>query len=988
MRRSAKLVVTDGVDELVQELHAGIDGEVRFDAGTRAIYAHDASNYRQPPIGVVLPRHAGDVEHALRTCRAHDVPVLGRGGGTSLAGQCVNRAVVLDFSKYMNRVLHVDTDRRQVRVQPGLILDHMRAALAPHGLTYGPDPATHDHCTLGGMLGNNSCGVHSMMGELYGSGPRTSDHVDSLEILTYDGLRLRVGKTSDAELDARCREPGRVGEIYRGLRALRDRYADQIRQRFAPIPRRVSGYNLDELLPENGFHVARALVGTESTCVTILEATLEIYPDRPCRVLLLLGFPDVYAAGDAIPRVRELRPVGLEGMDRQLIDDIEHTGLSLHAREILPAGDGWLLVELGADSMAEAEDEARRAMDAIGRGPTPPSMKLLTDAEHRAKLWAVREAGLGATAFPTGKRDTHEGWEDSAVPPDRVGAYLRELRALFQRYGYDGALYGHFGQGCIHTRIDFDFSTPEGIQRYLAFTNDAADLVVSHGGSLSGEHGDGQSRGELLAKQFGEELVGAFREFKRIWDPADRMNPGKIVDGLTRADDLELATYHPPPLATSFHPAQDHGDYRHAVRRCVGIGKCRRHEGGTMCPSYMVTHEEMHTTRGRARILFEMLHGGVIEDGWASDAVAEALDLCLSCKGCKGDCPVHVDIATDKSEFLSHYYRHHRRPRHAYAFGWIHRWARLGSLVPELANLVTQTPGLRRLAAWLAGIAPARPIPRFAPRPFTRTFVPRATGGPPVILWPDTFNNHFFPTTLDAAVDVLEDAGFTVLVPSAAVCCGRGMYDFGMLDLAKRLWRRTFRVLGDHVARGTPVVGLEPSCVAAFRDELRNLFPDDPRAQQLATQTRTLAELLVEHRYEPPRVHTRALLHGHCHEKAVLSFGAERQLLEQMQLDLAVPDTGCCGLAGSFGFEADHYDISMQIGERVLLPAVRAEEGTTILLADGFSCREQILHGTGRDAYHVAELLSAALHELERVKPSVSPAERSATKTWPAGARP
>lgn len=407
-----------------------------------------------------------------------------------------------------------------------------------------------------------------------------------------------------------------------------------------------------------------------------------------------------------------------------------------------------------------------------------------------------------------------------------------------------------------------------------------------------------------------------------------------------------------------------------------------------MCPSYMVTHEEMHTTRGRARILFEMLHGGVIEDGWASDAVAEALDLCLSCKGCKGDCPVHVDIATDKSEFLSHYYRHHRRPRHAYAFGWIHRWARLGSLVPELANLVTQTPGLRRLAAWLAGIAPARPIPRFAPRPFTRTFVPRATGGPPVILWPDTFNNHFFPTTLDAAVDVLEDAGFTVLVPSAAVCCGRGMYDFGMLDLAKRLWRRTFRVLGDHVARGTPVVGLEPSCVAAFRDELRNLFPDDPRAQQLATQTRTLAELLVEHRYDPPRVHTRALLHGHCHEKAVLSFGAERQLLEQMQLDLAVPDTGCCGLAGSFGFEADHYDISMQIGERVLLPAVRAEEGTTILLADGFSCREQILHGTGRDAYHVAELLSAALHELERVRPSVSPAERSATETWPAGARP
>ena len=974
-------------EDLEAALARRIEGEVRFDAGSRAMYSHDASNYRQVPVGVVVPRHIEDVRATIETCRAYGVPILGRGGGTSLAGQCVNRAIVIDFSKYVHRVLEIDTARRRVRIEPGLVLDDLRAALAPHGLTYGPDPSTHTHCTLGGMLGNNSCGVHSVMAEFYGPGARTSDHVESLEVLTYDGVHLEAGATSDVELRARIAAGGRAGELYAALVQLRDRYADLIRARFAPIPRRVSGYNLDELLPEKGFHLGRALVGTESTCVTILEATLAVYPQKPERALVVLGYPTVYEAGDHIPQVRSFKPIGLEGMDKRLIEDMKKTHLHANDITMLPEGKGWLLVEFGGETLAEAEAQAHAMMEALRRDPAPPTMKLFDDPDQTKKMWEVREAGLGATAYIPGSPDTYEGWEDSAVPPDQLGSYLRKFRALLDRYGFDSTLYGHFGQGCVHCRINFNFRDEPGREQYQRFTSDAADLVVAHGGSLSGEHGDGQSRGELLHKQFGPELVQAFREFKRIWDPDDRMNPGKIVDGDTRTENLTLASYAPAPVATHFHPEQDHGDFRHAALRCVGIGNCRSEHGGVMCPSYTVTHDEKHSTRGRARMLFEMMQGEVIEDGWASEEVKDALDLCLACKGCKGDCPVHVDMATYKSEFRSHYYEHHHRPRHAYAFGWIHRWARLGSALPHLTNFMTQTPGLRRIAAAVAGLTEERPIPAFAPRSFTRAWRPRHGSGAPVILWADTFNNHFFPTTLAAAVDVLEDAGFHVIVPDAHLCCGRALYDYGMLDLAERLWEKTFRALEPY--ENIPIVGLEPSCVAAFREELPNLFPGDPRARRLRERTHTLSELLVAHEYDPPRVHARAVVHGHCHHKSVLSFGAERKLLDAMGLEIAEPEPGCCGLAGSFGYEADHYGISMAIGERTLLPAVRAERESTLVIADGFSCREQLQHGTGRYAYHVAEVLAAALAELDDATPRTDePREPAASGRDPLHADP
>src|SRR5919206_2773631 len=800
---------------LAAELRRCVRGEVRFDDGSRALYATDGSNYRQVPIGVVIPRDIDDIVATVATARRYGAPVLARGGGTSLAGQCCNVAVVLEMSKYLHHILAIDPDRKQARVQPGVVLDDLRNAAEQYHLTFGPDPSTHNHCTLGGMIGNNSCGVHSVMAG------KTEDNVEELDILTYDGLRLRVGQTSEAELEQIIRAGGRRGEIYARLKALRETYADVIRQRYPDTPRRVSGYNLPQLLPEHGFHVARALVGSEGTCVTVLEATVRLVESPPVRSLLVLGYPDVYTAGDHIMEVLAHGPIGLEGMDNVLVDDMKKKGLHPQDIQLLPDGGGWLLVEFGGQSKEEADDQAHRLMAALQRQPNPPSMKLYDDPQQEQHIWLVRRSGLGATARVPGAKDTWEGWEDSAVPPEKLGAYLRDLRKLLNAYGYACALYGHFGQGCVHTRIDFDLVTKEGIIKYRSFIHAAADLVLSHGGSLSGEHGDGQSRAELLPKMFGPELMQAFRDFKRIWDPAGKMNPGKVIDAYHADENLRLGIdYHPPQWPTHFrYPGDDHGSFSHAIMRCVGVGECRREHVGTMCPSYRVTREERHSTRGRARLLFEMLQGDPLTDGWRDRHVREALDLCLSCKGCKSDCPMQVDMATYKAEFLSHHYAGRLRPRQAYAMVLIYWWARLAALMPGVANVFTQTPGLRRVAQWLGGIAPQRRLPAFSAQKFKQWFRqrgPRNVGRPQVLLWPDTFTNHFHPQTAGAAAEVLEATGYQVVVPQPSLCCGRPLYDFGMLTLARSLLRQILDTLRPQIEAGVPIVGLEPSCVAVF----------------------------------------------------------------------------------------------------------------------------------------------------------------------------
>jgi FAD/FMN-containing dehydrogenase/Fe-S oxidoreductase len=967
--------------ELEQALQQAVKGEVRFDDGSRALYSTDASNYRQVPIGVVIPREVDDVVAAVAVARQFGVPILPRGGGTSLAGQCTNVAVVLDFSKYLHRVVALDATARRATVEPGIVLDALRAAAEGHGLTFGPDPSTHNRCTLGGMLGNNSCGVHSVMAEFYGPGARTSDSVESLDVLTYDGRELRVGPTPDAELEAIVAAGGRRGEIYRRLRELRDRYAAQIRQRFPDIPRRVSGYDLTQLLPERGFNVARALVGSEGTCVTILRATLTLVPSPRARALLVLGYPSVFEAGDHVPEIREYRPIGLEGLDDRLIDDM--TKKKLHPADVrlMPEGRGWLLVEFGGQDKAEAHGRARQVMDRLRqKGGALPSMKLFDDPPTEHLIWTVREAGLAATARVPGEPDTWEGWEDSAVPPQRLGEYLRGLRRLFDRYGYGCALYGHFGQGCVHTRIDFDLLTAAGIRKFRAFLDDAADLVLSLGGSLSGEHGDGQSRAELLPKMYGPELVQAFAEFKAIWDPDSRMNPGKIVRPYRITENLRLGTrYAPTPVETHFKFPEDDGRFARAALRCVGVGECRRMEGGTMCPSYMVTREEQHSTRGRARLLFEMLQAQTIRGRWRDRHVREALDLCLACKGCKSDCPMNVDMATYKAEFLSHYYEGRLRPRAAYALGLVRWWARAASVAPSLANFLGRTEPFAGVLKRLAGIAPARQVPAFAPQTFRRWFGRRQgrhADGEPVILWTDTFTDHFLPDTARHAVQALEAAGYRVDIPARSLCCGRPLYDYGMLDLAKSLLRTVVDSLRPAIRAGTPVIVLEPSCAAVFRDEMLGLLGDDLDARRLAGQTKLLSELLTAHGgFVPPRVAGKALLHGHCHQKAVMGMGAEEALLQSMGLEVELLDAGCCGMAGSFGFEAAHYDISLAVGERALLPAVRAAAADTLIVADGFSCREQIRQTTGRAALHVADVLALGLARgTQEHEPAPSPA--------------
>ena len=930
-----------GVDAhgLEKRLKARLEGEVRFDDGSRALYATDGSNYRQVPIGVVVPRTIEDLIETVKAAREYGAPIVARGGGTSLAGQCCNVAIVIDCSKYLNRILQIDYDRKFAWVEPGVVLDDLRNLAEKRHLTFAPDPSTHNHCTLGGMIGNNSCGVHSVMGG------KTEENIEELDVLLYDGTRLRVGKGG-----------GEHG-IYRKLSNLRDRYAEQIRSRFPKIPRRVSGYNLPELLPENGFHVARALVGTEGTCALILGAKVRLVHSPPHRSLLVLGYDSVYESADHIPEVMESGPTGCEGIDDKLVEEMKAKGIHPDDVTLLPEGKGWLLVEFGGDTKQESDAKAHKLMERL-RGKC--SMKLFDSKEEEEQLWKVRESGLGATARTEQGVENWEGWEDSAVPPENLGRYLRELRKLYDRYHYDGALYGHFGQGCVHTRINFDLRDAEGIRKFRRFLQDAAKLVVSLGGSISGEHGDGQSKAELLPIMYGEDLIHAFAEFKSIWDPDWKMNPGKVVRPYRADENLRIgAHYRPPDPRTHFAWPDDNFSFAKATVRCVGIGECRKEEKGTMCPSYMVTREEMHSTRGRAHLLFEMLQGSPLDKGWRSPAVKEALDLCLACKGCKGECPVNVDMATYKAEFLAHHYKGRLRPRPAYAMGLIHWAARVASRMPRVANFAGA------LLKPLAGISRYRKLPKFAPETFRAWFSrrPRVNAGAErVILWADTFNNFFHPDVCKAAVEVLEDAGFEVVVQEEKLCCGRPLYDYGMLDLARSKLRQILDGLRDEIERGTPVVGLEPSCVSVFRDELCGLFPHDADAQRLKKQTLLLSEFLLQKGWKPPPLNRKAIVHGHCHHKAVLGWQKEVELLKQVLPEHEVVDSGCCGMAGSFGYEADKYDVSMAVGERRLLPKVREASRETLIVSDGFSCHGQI-ETTGRQATHIAQVLQMAIRQ-------------------------
>lgn len=963
--------VSVDVAGLEEALRDRVRGEVRFDAGSRGAYSTDGSNYRQVPIGVVVPHDVEAGAEAVAVCARFGAPVLSRGGATSLAGQCTNAAVVIDWTKYCDRLVSLDAERRTCVVEPGIVLDELNRRLSAHGLKFGPKPSTHSHCSLGGMIGNNSCGASA---QAYG---KTVDNVRRLEVVTYDGTRCWTGPTPAGEFERIVAAGGRRAELYRGLRDIVDRRLGEIRLRYPDIPRRVSGYNLDSLLPEKGFDVARALVGSEGTLVTVLRAELDLVPVPPYEAMIVLGYADICAAADDVPRLLEHgNPELLEAIDGRMAQLMRQEDSHLDSLEQFPEGESWLLVQFSGDSREAADSQVRALLDALGKSGDDPDVAFSDDPRREQKMLRAREAGLGVTARPPDGRETWEGWEDSAVPPDRLGDYLRDLRALFSEFGYDAAsLYGHFGQGCVHTRIPFELKTADGVAAFRAFLQRAADLVASYGGSLSGEHGDGQARGELLTRMFGESLVTAFGEVKALFDPDNRMNPGKVVAPHRTDENLRLGPlWRPRGGRTEFGYPEDDHSFTRAVMRCVGIGNCRSHEGGVMCPSYRATGEEEHSTRGRSRLLFEMLGGhadSAVTDGWRSTEVKDALDLCLSCKGCKSDCPVGVDMATYKAEFLSHHYARRPRPAAHYSMGWLPFWARHSRAAPRLVNAALGAPGVARAGRFLAGVAGERAAPAFAEESFLQWWAARGSSEPDpadprtVVLWPDTFSTYFHPAIAKAAVRVLEDAGFRVTVPARAVCCGLTWISTGQLATAKKVLRRTLDVLRPWIEAGTPVVGLEPSCTAVFRGDAPELMPHDQDVRRLSAQFRTFAELLLDSApdgWRPPRLARSAVVQTHCHQHAVTKDDADRELMRRAGIDADVLDEGCCGLAGDFGFTRGHYELSMTVGERGVLPAVRGAAPSAMVLADGFSCRTQIEQGaTGRRAMHLAEALALGL---------------------------
>ncbi|MFJ2374646.1 FAD-binding and (Fe-S)-binding domain-containing protein [Streptomyces sp. NPDC087769] len=934
--------------ELAQALRAAVRGEVDLGATARALTTMDASNYRRVPIGVVTPRDADDVAAALAVCRAHGVPVVPRGGGTSIAGQATGTGIVLDLTRHLRKIVELDPVARTAVVQPGVILDELRTAAAPHGLTFGPDPSTHSRCTLGGMIGNNSCGAHSVA---WGT---TADNTHALTVTRYGGDTLRLTR-------------GTVPEALTGLPELIRTHLAPLRTGFPELPRRISGYALDALLPERGTDLARAFCGSEGTLGVVTEATVRLVEAPAARALAVLGYADEAAAAEAAPGLLPHHPLTVEGMAADLV----------RAPAGLPRGGAWLFAETGGATPAEARAHAERIL----RGADALDGTVVTDPAGQRALWRIREDAAGtATRMPDGT-EAWPGWEDCAVPPARLGPYLRDFRALLAEHGLRGTPYGHFGDGCIHVRIDFDLLSPPGVARFRRFSEELADLVVAHGGSLSGEHGDGQARAELLPRMYGDELVALFARFKDIWDPDGGMNPGILARPARLDENLRFDVLPKRPVDVEFGYPHDGGDFSAAVRRCVGVAKCRTAEPagtGVMCPSFRATGEEAHSTRGRARLLHEMLAGdagdtgdtaGVITGGWRSTEVRDALDLCLSCKGCRTDCPVGVDMATYKAEFLHHHYRRRMRPASHYTMGRLPTWLRLASRFAPALNALARVRLLAALTKRLAGIAPEREIPVLARETFTRWLNRRWGKGTFIfsndevaMVWPDTFTEHLSPEVGRATVRVLEAAGRHTIPAGRGLCCGLTYVSTGQLGKARKVMRRTLDRLGGTL--GTPVVVLEPSCAATLRTDLPELLHDDPRAAELASSVRTLAQYLEQYApdWQPPRLDRPVTGQTHCHQHAVLGDAAERRLRERAGLTGELSG-GCCGLAGNFGFERGHWDVSVACAEESLLPSVRAAEPGTHVLADGFSCRTQLEQLGGVRARHLAEVLAEGLVE-------------------------
>jgi FAD/FMN-containing dehydrogenase/Fe-S oxidoreductase len=935
-------------------LHAleGAGLEVRADAGARAMYSTDASLYRIPPLAVVRPRHADEVATTLAVSRELGVPLTSRGGGTSIAGNAIGRGIVIDFSRHLNRVIDVDPLACTARVEPGVVHAALQKAALPYGIRFGPDPSSHTRCTIGGMIGNNACGNRALG---YG---RTSDNVVAMTHLLASGETVKTGYSGGG--------PGRgtptfdaPAHLLDSIRRAVSPHLAAARTEFDLFGRQLSGYSVQHLLPER-FDLGQALVGSEGTLGVLTEATVRLVKDPDHRVLVAIGFDDIVAAGHAAPEVVTFQPTACEGLDHRLVE-VLRSRRGDAAIPPMPRGGAWLLVEIAGDDRADVLDRAT----ALAKSGLGVDVHLVEDPPTQSRLWRIREDGAGLAGRSPADKPAWPGLEDAAVPPARLGDYLARFDELVSSYDMTSAPYGHFGDGCMHVRLDYPLDRPDGLTVLRSFLIDAAGLVAEFGGSISGEHGDGRARGELLPLMYSPSAISLFKGIKHAFDPHNLLNPGVLVDPDPFDANVRPAGRFPLPELALAYP-HDGGDLGQAVHRCTGVGKCRADNsaaGGVMCPSYLATREEKDSTRGRARVLQEVVRG---EMAWSDPAVKESLDLCLSCKGCASDCPTGIDMATYKSEVLHQTYRGRRRPRSHYTLGKLPFWARLAGRTPRLANLMVRLPLVGPMLLWLAGVDRRRSVPAFAQRPFRRTFKSKAEGGKPVVLFVDSFSDAFDPEVAEAMVRVLRSAGYEPHLPArpdrGAVCCGLTWITTGQLDKAKEILENTVLALAPAARDGVPIVGIEPSCTAVLRSDLRELLPGSADAELVAGSVRTLAELLAETPgWTPPDLGAVEIIaQPHCHHHAVLGWQTDQSLLEAAGARVRTL-AGCCGLAGNFGVEIGHYEVSVAVAEQNLLPALDSAPGGAVVLADGFSCRTQVSDLRDLRSIHLAQLLAGDL---------------------------